>query len=170
MLYLLVKLMKLYTSCQINSFVKFKYQVYPKCVPIQCNDVNGKTLEIQNENGAYCLGKRLIDTNECPQWYYSCDVEQIYTRDGGEIFYWKTVPGHLVLTAGEPVTFELIPDADNFFIKIKEDGKCLELFDLGVLLCLSVQILRRVSFFFGQNHDFWNLNMNKDKSSELLAS
>ena len=36
-----------------------------------------------------------------------------------------------MLTAGEPVTFELIPDADKFNINIKEDRKCLELTKTG---------------------------------------
>ena len=85
MLYFLVKLMKLYIPCQIDFFVDFQYQVYPKCSPSQCDDVNDMKLEYKN--GDYnCLGLvapgnffvgAMTDESECVQWYYSCDQGHI---------------------------------------------------------------------------------------------
>ena len=61
-----------YFSCEINSFVEFKYQVYPKCVPSQRDDVNDRRLEM--EYGDYCvkLNDQIVvpATNkfDCLQW------------------------------------------------------------------------------------------------------
>ena len=126
--------MKLYISCQINSFVDFQYQVYPKCVPSQCNDVNDKKLELKN--GGYCvtLASSYVfttdDKSACNQWSYSCDKETFTATAFGGIVYVHFDLGVLAAFNNDVTTkFDIIPNGDQFQIAIKGGNTCLKLFD-----------------------------------------
>ena len=137
MLYVLVKLMKLYISCQINSFVDFQYQVYPKCVASQC-DVIRKTL--QDTDGNYCMRVRQYgdggsviaepDMSMCSLWSYSCEFERVHTRDftdGGNPIY---LSADLSLVTSQNTKLYMIPDSENdnqFQLATREANTCLAL-------------------------------------------
>ena len=124
--------MKLYISCQINSFVDFQYQVYPKCVPSQCNDVNDKKLELKN--GRYCVtltagyAFTTVDKRACNQWSYSCDKETFYTTALSGIVYAHFDQGVLAALKDDVTTkFDINPIGDQFQFAIKGGNTCLKL-------------------------------------------
>ena len=145
--------MKLCTSCQINSFMKFKHQVYPKCVQSQCEDVNDKNIEA--DDGASCLAgnNNLVEATEddmyCNKWYYSCEGP-LYTKMGARTGY-LMLDGDSVkysFNEADHDKFDIVQRGNKFLIKTKT-GKCLEVNNMSLLsavACESSSVLQEFSW------------------------
>ena len=114
--------MKLCTSCQINSFMKFKHQVYPKCVQSQCDDVNDKKIEV--DDNYLCF--------YCNEWHYSCEKGTFYTKMGARTGYFMLVGDSVSYNEDVYSKFDIVQRGNIFLIKTKA-GKCLEVNTMGTL-------------------------------------
>ena len=122
--------MKLYISCEIDFSVDFQYQVYPKCVSSQCNDVNDKKLEYKNGESCAALDagnyvEFTTDKSKCLQWYYSCDEETIFTKIDEDNYYINTPSGWGLVEDAVTTKFDIIPNGNQFLIAIKGGDTCL---------------------------------------------
>ena len=95
------------------------------------------TASCRSQTNAVDIVVAVDNRSYCCQWYCSCDKETIYTKDGADILYFNlSLYNWIVVTNDVTTKFYIIPDGDQFYIVINEDGKCLELLG-GRLLSLS---------------------------------